>query len=62
MNAIVADAFVDTDTGRLPRLSAAAAAFRETRDPRSMHLHAGVARAVSGCCGSPTTAPRALPC
>lgn len=45
MNAIVADAFVDTDTGRFP---AAAAAFRETRDPRSMHLHAGVARAVVG--------------
>lgn len=48
MNAVVADSFIGTDTGHFPHLSAAAGAFRETRDPRAMHLHAGVARAVVG--------------
>jgi general secretion pathway protein A len=48
MSAVIADTFSNADPDRCSRLGRAAAAFRETRDPRSMHVHAGATRALAG--------------
>jgi type II secretory pathway predicted ATPase ExeA len=48
MNAVVADSSVAGLHGNAVVLTRAAAAFRETRDPRSMFPHTGAARALDG--------------